>query len=98
MFHIPKHNFRLFLVITFNGLVSMMCAAVFIELERPEQLQRFEAKDNLRKDVEAVKRNLTYMLQSTRTFEKEVSDVRLVFFRHFNHVTETLFVMCPKGD
>ena len=72
MFHKLYFFERLFLVITFNGLVSMMCAAVFIELERPEQLLRFENKNDLKKEVEAVKRNLTYMLQSSRTFDKEV--------------------------
>ncbi|XP_059085511.1 potassium channel subfamily K member 13-like [Tigriopus californicus] len=54
---------RLFLVICFNGIVSMICAAIFVELERPEQLSRFAAKDDLQMEVERLHRNLTYMLQ-----------------------------------
>lgn len=61
---------RLFLVICFNGIVSMICAAIFVELERPEQLSRFAAKDALQMEVESLHRNLTYMLQGVN-FPKE---------------------------
>lgn len=64
--------FRLFLVITFNGLVSMMCAAIFIELERPEQIQRQEAKEELRREVDSVRRNLTHLIQSSWADDSEV--------------------------
>ena len=54
---------RLFLVICFNGLVSMMCAAIFIELEKPSQDERFEVRAVLESEVKTLKRNLTMALK-----------------------------------
>ncbi|TRY79851.1 hypothetical protein TCAL_17075 [Tigriopus californicus] len=49
----------------------MICAAIFVELERPEQLSRFAAKDDLQMEVERLHRNLTYMLQGINFHENE---------------------------
>ncbi len=55
---------RLFLIMFVNGLVSMMCAAIFIQLEGPSQKERMAATEALAKLVEECRRNISSLLTS----------------------------------
>ncbi len=78
---------RLFLVITFNGLVSMMCAAIFIQLEGPAQEERFAVRARLQEEVSILKRNLSYMLGSSVRFNRTSA---MAVLRDYSHKLSSL--------
>uniref|UniRef100_A0A0K2UQ99 Potassium channel domain-containing protein n=2 Tax=Lepeophtheirus salmonis TaxID=72036 RepID=A0A0K2UQ99_LEPSM len=59
---------RLFLIIMFNGVVSMMCSAIIVRIEKPAQEQRFKEKDLLLKNVREYETNITRILRRTTPF------------------------------
>ena len=58
--------------------VSMMCGAIFIELERPAQVARMERRERLTREVEVIRRNLTRYAFRTRII-RGTADQRNLF-------------------
>ena len=63
---------KLFLVIVVNGLVSMVFAAIFIELEAPAQLMRQKEKLDLHTQLKEVESNLTKLIRIRSKDSKKV--------------------------
>ena len=63
---------KLFLVIIINGLVSMVFAAIFIELEAPAQMLRQKEKTDLQLRLQEVETNLTKLVRLRSKESKSV--------------------------
>ena len=81
---------KLFLVIVINGLVSMVFAAIFIELEAPAQLMRQKQKLDLQVQLKEVESNLTKLIRNRSRDSKKVMAEYVGLLEEFHALPEEI--------
>ena len=81
---------KLFLVIIFNGLVSMVFAAIFIELEAPAQMLRTKRKSDLEINLKEVQSNLTKLVRLRSTDSKKVMAEYVNLLEEFHSIPDEI--------
>ena len=81
---------KLFLVIVVNGLVSMVFAAIFIELEAPAQLMRQKDKLDLNTQLKEVESNLTKLIRIRSKDSKKVMAEYVLLLEEFHALPDEI--------